>query len=146
MVFGYLDAVHAYFTDPELREYAFSTICWQKMRGAVSNHQKAQQSKKRTADIISIADLPQHSMQSVSAHNEQMLQMEIRLLMHDLALTLSQRQMQIVKLRYQGHGVQEIAGMLNMTVRQVRSLLAQSRKILIELCYGCRFHESRFYP
>lgn len=138
VVFGYLDAVYAYLTEPQLQKFEFSTICWRKMRGAVSNHHKAQQSKKRSADLTSIYDLPQHALSNASAYNEQMLQMEIRLLMHDLTLMLSQRQIQIVGLRYQGYGIREISQKLNMTVKQVRSLLAQSRDILIELCYGCR--------
>lgn len=138
MVFGYLDAVYAYHIDPLLRQYEFSTICWKKMRGAVSNHHKVQQTKKRTADITSIYDLPQHTLSNASAYNEQMLQMEIRLLMHDMTLMLSQRQIQIVGLRYQGYGIREISQKLNMTIKQVRSLLAQSRDILIELCYGCK--------
>ena len=137
-VFGFLDAVYAYHTDPKLHRYEFSTICWRKMRGAVSNYQKAQHAKKRTVDITAIPDLPQRVLSNVSAYNEQMIQMEIRLLMHDLTMLLSQRQMQIVGLRYQGYGVREIAKRLNMTVKQVRSLLTQSRDILIELCYGCR--------
>lgn len=138
VVFGYLDAVYDYHTDPELLKYEFSTICWQKMRGALSNHYKAQHCKKRTADVTAICDLPQNAMLSASAHNEQMIQMEIRLLMHDLALTLSKQQMQIVDLKYQGYGVQEIAGLMNMTVKQVRRLLDQTRDALTEFCYGCR--------
>lgn len=138
VVFGYLDAVYDYHTDPELIKYEFSTICWRKMRGALSNHYKTQLSKKRTAEVTAIFDLPQRAMSSASAHNEQMIQMEIRLLLHDLALTLSKQQMQIVELKCQGYGVREIAGKLNVTVKQVRRLLAQTRDALIELCYGCR--------
>lgn len=77
-------------------------------------------------------------MQAAPAHNEQMTQFQIRLLMLDLASTVSKQHMDVVKLKYQGHGIREIAVALNITVKEVRSLLTQARNVLMELCYGCR--------
>lgn len=65
------------------------------------------------------------------------MQNEVRVML-DLASTISKQHMDVVKLKYQGHGVREIAGVLNLTVKEVRSLLAQARDVLMELCYGCR--------
>lgn len=137
-MFGYLNAVYDYHTDPDLGKYHFSTVCWQSMRGSISNHRKAQQRLKRNAQTISIEELRQKAVQTDIAHNEQLAQFQMRMLMLDLASTVSNQHMDVVKLKYQGHGVREIAGVLNLTVKEVRSLLAQARDVLMELCYGCR--------
>lgn len=108
------------------------------MRGSLSNHRKAQQRLKRNAQTISIEELRQKAVQTDIAHNEQLAQFQMRMLMLDLASTVSKQHMDVVKLKYQGHGVREIAGVLNLTVKEVRSILAQARDVLMELCYGCR--------
>ena len=108
------------------------------MHSSLSNHQKAQQRLKRNAQTISLEELQTDWKQPAHAYNEQMAQMEMRLLMLDLASTVSKRHMDVVNMKYQGHGVLEIAGLLNLTVKEVRSLLAQARDILMELCYGYR--------
>ena len=108
------------------------------MRGSLSNHRKAQQRLKRNAQTISLEELRESAVLTDIAHNEQLAQFQMRMLMLDLASTVSKQHMDVVKLKYQGHGVREIAGVLNLTVKEVRSLLAQARDVLMELCYGCR--------
>lgn len=132
--------MYDYHAKPELRAYQFSTVCYQAMRSALANHRTAQQRLKRNAQTISIQDLQQNAMQAAPAHNEQMTQFQMRLLMLDLASTVSKLHMDVVKLKYQGHGVREIAGVLNLSVKEVRNLLTQARDVLLELCYGCRLN------
>ncbi|MEE0110015.1 MAG: hypothetical protein UEP57_03870 [Oscillospiraceae bacterium] len=52
VVFGYLNAVYDYHTDPDLGKYHFSTVCWQSMRGSLSNHRKTQQRLKRKGFFV----------------------------------------------------------------------------------------------
>ena len=57
VIFGYLKAVRDYFNRPDLRKYAFSTICWKAMKQSVSNHNKGTLRKKRNAEVIPSAAL-----------------------------------------------------------------------------------------
>ena len=61
-------------------------------------------------------------------------ELEERLLLHSLFKRLSPTQAQVVRLRLQGYGIQEIARRQAVGEKKVRSLLRQIRKVFWEVC------------
>lgn len=132
-VFGYLKAVQAYFCKEELRKYAFSTICWKYMSREISNYHKKQ---KRTANIVcfySGQELPIEC--GVPYGQNEMVKMEARLLMLDLARLLSVEEMKIVRRYCAGETIREIARDSNLKANQVRQVLNRAYCALKQLCY-----------
>lgn len=137
VVFGYLKAVRDYLSRPELQKYSFATISWKAMTCSLSNHYKAQSRQKRSAEVISIhtsiyADrLPLE--QSIPARDTLMIQLESKLLMHELASHLSKQQMDMVRQKTSGYGVRDIARRHKITIKQVQAILEDVRSILLKL-------------
>ena len=63
-----------------------------------------------------------------------MTQLEVELLLHDLAKRVSKQQMEIVRLRSSGYNLQDIAIHQNTTTKRIRGLLEEVRCVLTELC------------
>ena len=99
IIFGYLNAVHDYLTRKDLQNYSFSTIAWRDMSRSLSNYYRDQHRQKRNATVISIHisrpdnDLPLE--ETIGSPDELMQQLETRLLLHDLARSVSKQQMDI---------------------------------------------------
>lgn len=139
IVFGYLKAVQDYLSKPELQQYAFSTICWQLMSRTLNNYYKSQSCQKRNAEVISIHLIPREESlpleQTLSKQDDLMMQLETKLLLHDLAKRISRQQMDMVHLKSSGYGIREIAHSQKVTMKQVKEVLEQVRQVLTELCY-----------
>lgn len=136
VVFGYLKAVQDYFCKEDLQRFSFSTICYRYMSREVTNYHIGKQRQKRTANIVCI-----HSGQELPiecrvpyGHNE-MMKMENRLLLHDLARKIPEKQMQIVRRYCAGETLREIARSDNMKLKQVRQVLYDAYTALKKLCY-----------
>lgn len=61
-------------------------------------------------------------------------ELEETLLLHALVQRLSPGQAEVVRLRLQGYGIQEIARRQAVSEKQIRSLLRQTREIFREVC------------
>lgn len=140
VVFGYLKAVNNYLTKEKLQSYSFTTIAWKAMLDRLSNHRKSQRCQKRNALVISLQGSPYSNSQPLEellpAEDELMKQLEEKLLLHDLASLISEQQMEIVKLKYNGYGIREIAKHQNVPMKRAQKLLQEVRSILMDLCYG----------
>ena len=139
VIFGYLRAVRRYFTEAGLKKYKFGTIAWNCMRVDLLNYYKANRSQKRNAEVVSLhvslsPDGPplEHSIPS---RNEMMEQLEVKLLVHDLARRVSRQQLDLVRLKSDGYGVREIARRQKTSIKHVQELLEEVRGILMDLCY-----------
>ncbi len=139
IIFDYLKAVKDYISKPNLQKYAFTTIAWQKMRRACSNYHRAATRQKRSANTISI-----HACHSgdgpaleelLPSGKEQMQDLEIRLLLHDLANCVSKQQMDMVRLKASGYTVRDIARQQRIPIKRVRKLLNEVHSILKKLLY-----------
>ena len=64
-----------------------------------------------------------------------MKQLETKLLLHDLAARISEQQMDIVRLKYNGYNISEIARHQNLPLKRVQRLLKEVQRVLSELCY-----------
>ena len=63
-----------------------------------------------------------------------MTQLEVELLLHDLAKRVSKQQMEIVRMKSDGYNLQDIATRQNTSTKRIRTLLEDVRYILTELC------------
>lgn len=138
VIFGYLKAVQIYFSNPELQKYSFATIAWRKMDGYLKNHLRTQNRRKRSAEIVSIhvgmndTSLPLE--QTLSKPDDWMLQLETKLLLHDLAGRISHQQMDMVRMKSYGYGIRDIARSQKVPMKRVKETLEDVRQILMELC------------
>lgn len=140
VIFGYLRAVYRYFNEPKLQKYSFATIGWKSMQGALSNYNRYQSRRKRNMEVLSIhvglypdgAPLEE----TIPAHDPIMQQLEMDLLLHELAGRVSKQQMDIVHLKQGGYGIREIARTQNVPMRRIKELLAEVHDVLLDICYG----------
>lgn len=140
IIFGYLRAVYRYFNEPKLQKYSFATIGWKSMQGALSNYNRYQSRRKRNMEVLSIhvglypdgAPLED----TIPAHDPIMQQLEMDLLLHELAGRVSKQQMDIVHLKQGGYGLREIARTQKVTMRRIKELLAEVHDVLLDICYG----------
>lgn len=136
VVFGYLKAVQDYHSKKDLQQYAFSTVCYRYMSREITNYHIGEQRQKRTANIVCI-----HSGQELPiecrvpyGHSE-MIKMESRLLLHELAQHIPDKQMGIVRRYCAGETLREIARENQMKLKQVRQVLYDAYTALKQLCY-----------
>lgn len=138
VIFGYLDAVRRYSTNSNLRRYSFNTIAWKGMLGALGNHDRKQGSQKRNGKTISLHlglyDDGISLEESIPAPDDLMLQLETKLLLHDLAGRISKQQMDMVHLKHEGYGIRDIARSQKVSLQHAKELLEEVRIILLELC------------
>ena len=71
-----------------------------------------------------------------SAHDPIMQQLEMDLLLHELAGRVSKQQMDIVHLKQGGYGIREIARTQKVPMRRIKELLAEVHDVLLDICYG----------
>jgi len=137
IIFGYLQAVRDYLTNEKLKNYSFATISWKSMKRSLQDYYRSQNRQKRTAKVISIhmEVLPDGSTleQCIAANNPLMQQLEMQFLLHDLANRLSQQQMNLIHLKSSGYNIRYIARNQNIPMKQVKELLEEIRKVLLEV-------------
>lgn len=138
VIFGYLTAVRRYLTIPALSQYSFNTIAWRGMSGALNNYKRKMKLQKRNAEIVSIhCGLSRNGIsleESIPAQNDLMMQLEMNLLLHDLATRLSKQQMDMIHLKSSGYGIRDIARSQKLSLRHAKELLEEVRIILLDLC------------
>ena len=138
VIFGYLTAVRRYLTDPSLSRYSFNTIAWQGMSGALNNHERIRKSQKRKAEIVSfhcsLSGNGDPLEDTIPASDDLMIQLEMKLLMHELASRISKQQMDMVNLKGCGYGIRDIARSQNLSLQHAKELLEEARIILLALC------------
>lgn len=139
IAFGYLRAISRFFSDSQLQQYSFGTVAWKGMRGALNDYNKAQRGQKHTAKVLSIhtefGDENFSLGESSARYEDLMTQLEVELLLHDLAKRVSKQQMEIVRLRSSGYNLQDIAAHQNTSTKRIRNLLKEVRCVLAELCH-----------
>jgi RNA polymerase sigma factor (sigma-70 family) len=142
IVFGYLQSIKSYFEKPGLSgKYAFSTIAWNTMRTSLANHYQEQSRSKRKAVIIDIDAVINDNgeiisfQEALTTPDSYMMDFETELLMAELASKLSEREMEIIKMKINGYGIRDIARAQKMPVKGVKELLAGLRETVLAVCY-----------
>lgn len=139
VIFGYLRAVRRFFVETNLQKYSFSTIAWNCMRVDLFNYNKMHFRKKRNAETISIHLIPHENTlpieETLANPDELMLQLETKLLLHDLAGCISRQQMDMIRLKTSGYSIRDIAHIQKIPMKRVKEALEEVRQILIKLCY-----------
>lgn len=121
--FGYLSAVQRYLTQPKLRQYAFSTIAWRSMGRSIASFHRAE-AQQRSAEQRYMASAPV---------NDPMEELEVRLILHDLASSTNRPQYELAALRLQGYSIAETARRCGMTPKRVRKLLKELYRVYFQL-------------
>lgn len=138
IAFGYLRAVRRFFSDSQLQDYSFGTIAWKGMLGALRNYDRVRCGQKHTAKVFSIhteSGEDNLTLREDSArYKDLMTQLEVELLLHDLAKRVSKQQMEIVRMKSHGYNLQDIATRQNTSTKRIRMLLEEVRWVLAELC------------
>ena len=140
VIFGYLKAVRDYFSDLTAQQFTFSTIANRRMKFCLFDSFRTQERRKRNMEILSIhvglypdgAPLED----TIPAHDPIMQQLEMDLLLHELAGRVSKQQMDIVHLKQGGYGIREIARTQKVPMRRIKELLAEVHDVLLDICYG----------
>ena len=107
VIFGYLKAVRDYFSDLTAQQFTFSTIANRRMKFCLFDYFRTQERRKRNMEVLSIhvglypdgAPLED----TIPAHDPIMQQLEMDLLLHELAGRVSKQQMDIVHLKQGGY-------------------------------------------
>lgn len=139
IIFGYIKAIHHFFTAPGLTAYAFSNIAWKGMQNSLYNYNRSKSRQKRNAEELSLHtmsctdDLPFED--ALPASDNYMQQLEFTLLLHDLAKRVSKQQMNIVRMRSSGYNLHDIAACQNTSTKRIRKLLEEVRCVLMEICH-----------
>ena len=141
IIFGYLHSVYRFFSEPQLKQYTFGTVAWKEMYYALNDYKKAAYCQKRSAEVLSLYsefDDGDSSLEEtiVSGSDDLMTQLEINLILHDLAKRVSKQQMEIVRMKSHGYNLQDIATHQNTSTKRIRKLLEEVRSVLTELGYG----------
>jgi len=122
---GYLSAVRRYHAEPELRQYAFSTVAWRSMEQSIASFHRAENRRQ---------EAEQRYMETVQAvPSDPMEELEARLILHDLASISSPEQYEMASLRMQGYTIRETARSLGMDARRVRKLLRELYRVYLQL-------------
>ncbi len=140
VVFGFLRAVQEYFNKPELERYSFTTIAWRKMESSLNDFYKSQNRQKRHGYTISLESMVYGKefvslAETVPAPDPLMMQLEMELLLHELAARVSGKQMTVIRMKADGYGVKEIAREQKTTIKAVRELLASTYDTVLSICY-----------
>ena len=136
-IFGYLKGVRDYLSRPDLQKYSFTTVSWKAMARSLSNHYRYLRRQMRNGEVISLENtmfedgLPLE--ERIAAPDALMLELETRLLFHELAKHLSRQQMEMVRMKQEGYYVWEIARRQKVPVKHVLGQLGEAHKILLEI-------------
>lgn len=139
VIFSYLDSVVMYLSIPKTRKYSFSTIAWRNMERALGHHYEAQSRKKRNAFTVSFDGYGRERdgfapADYLASTNYLMDELEMDLLMHEIASRVSKPQMDVIRMKADGYGVRDIARRQRMTMKGVADVLAGVRDIVLSVC------------
>lgn len=139
VIFGYLRAIHRYFTESDLRQYSFGTIGWTGMKSALANYNRSLSRSKRNAEIVSIHIGPYPDTlsleESLPAQDDWTQHMEMQFLLHELAGRVSSQQMKIVREKMCGYGIREISRSQKLPMKRIKEMLEEVRIEFLAMCH-----------
>ncbi len=122
---GFLRAVRRYLTEPDLAQYAFSTVAWRSMGQSIAAFHRAE-ARRRAAERRYLETKP-------SVAPDLLVELEAGLILHDLASVSSEEQYRLANLRLQGYSVAEIARTYQISPKRVRRLLKELYRVYLKL-------------
>lgn len=93
------------------------------MRKSIDDFRRAE-AQRRSAERLYLASAPV---------NDPMEELEVRLILHDLAASSSRPQYELAALRLQGYSIAETACRCGMTPKRVRKLLKELYRVYFQL-------------
>jgi len=141
VVFGFLRAVKRHFEEWELYDkYSFTTLAWNAMRSSLYERYREQARPKRKAIIIDLDYSGRDETQNLTlrdtlcAREDKMLDLEMELLLLELASKVSKRDMSVIRMRMDGYNDREIARAHHITLKSLTELLASLRDTARAVC------------
>lgn len=140
IVFGYLRAVQKYLLREDLRsQYEFSTIAWRAMECDLGKHYKAQSRPMRRAVTVSLESMFNKSewlmMADVIPDSDRLTdRLEAELLWDEIAMQLTDEQIEIIRMRANGYNNREIAASKKRRQSDVDNMLSEIRTALLSMC------------
>lgn len=120
---GYLRAVRRYLTEPGLRRFAFSSIAWPSMSQSIASFHRAEARRREAERRYADALVPVDPFED----------MEVRLILHELAAVSSREQYVLAELRLQGYTIAEIAVAQGMPKIRIRRILKELYRSYFQL-------------
>jgi len=121
--FGFLRAVKRYLTEPGLRRYAFSTIAWRNMGQSIDSFHHSEtlrrESEQRYLDTVR------------NRASDAVEDLEMTLILHDLACVASKEQYRFAAFRLQGYTVAEIARSQGVDPKRVKRMLKSMYQVYL---------------
>ena len=114
----YLVTVAQYLTDPKLRNFAFSTILWYRLRYELAHLMRAQLARPPTVD----ADVTQ------TPYRDDLTTAGLESMWRNLQETLTQKELDVLFLRQYGYAYREIGAMCGCSENAVKCRFAKMRK------------------
>lgn len=114
-VLGFLQAVQRYLTQPWLRRCAFPTVAWRAMGRGAATERRAQE-RRRNAELRYLETVQ-------TAPSSLYVNLETRLIFHDLMAGASEEQRRLALLRLDGCSMAEAARAQGMGMKRARRLL-----------------------
>lgn len=141
VIFGYLQAVQEYCTDPKLRRHEFSTLAWKRMRRALFNYDKHLKSPKCNNSMLSLQSPvgAEDGLQwddIMCKADDLMFNLETELLLDALAQKLPHTEMCIIRMKARGERMHDIARKMHMTFHDINQLLEKSRATIVSVLFG----------
>ena len=126
IIFGYLSAVQDYDEKPDLSQYSFATIAWQRMRNSVCEHRIYQNRPKRKPEAL----LYEQELDQLLPDRRKDLHdmMAERFYALELMSYLTQKEKEVVLLKADGLAYQEIANRCGIAPSGVSSRFKRMRR------------------
>ena len=142
VIFGYLLAVQKYLLRSDLQlQYAFSTIAWRAMECSIGNYFRSQTRPSRKAVTVSM-DAAAYSdggltiAELIPSQDRLMEQLEAKLLWDEISSSLTEVQVETLRLFADGFSAREIAAVRESPVREVEDFLTSTLRSAHELCWA----------
>lgn len=138
VIFPYLKAVKAYFSDVSAQHYSFAAIAMHRMRLCICDYFRSQARRKRNAEVISIHlglysdGVPLEEL--LPGQDRLMQEFEMLQMLHDLAAHVSEQQMKIVRMKGYGYGIREISSHEKIPMKRIQELLEEVHTVFLRLC------------
>ncbi len=137
VIFGYLKSVQDYSKRRRLKKYAFSTIAWKNMSRSLSAHRKKLKRRNKVQFVsihvgLSKKDAPLE--ETLPYTDTLMQQLEMKLILEDIANKLSKQQTDIISLKMLGYGMRYIARSKQLSLKDAKELLEDTRITFLNYC------------
>lgn len=123
-VFGFLKAVIRYLKEPQLQQYAFSTIAWRAMEQSIVSYQRAEIRRLRAEQQFCMETSYTQSLAD---------DLDVNLMLQSLIPDSNSTQYQLAAMRLQGYSLADIEKQLHISSSQLSRMQSKLYKDYVQL-------------